>query len=139
MPAGAGSARRHLTVTAKITAKGRHGGTGIDSAPFIYTVDVCNGCLQTDYSDPTLVPYRYPADVSHVCVSVGNRIPTPETRVCRPARTQTIFCCGITETVGGASQERRPVSRRVHRQRPRRPPRIDLTPPRVPERDGSRY
>ncbi len=92
-----------LTVTAKITAKGRHGGTGVDSAPFIFSVDVCAGCLQTGYTDPTLAPYQYPAEVP-LCSKFTNETNDATGDQClRPGQDALIFCCGITETVGGAT------------------------------------
>jgi hypothetical protein len=90
--------QEHLTVTAKIWAKGHHGGTEIRSAPFIYTVDVCKGCLQTDYKDPALVAYRYPADYP-MCASFVGINPYPGDPCLPPGQDATIFCCAISQTV----------------------------------------
>ncbi len=88
-----------LVVTAKITAKGRHGGTGIESAPFIFSVDVCAGCLQVGYTDPTLAAYQYPADVP-LCSSFAGSTNNSTGAPCLPyGQDAPIFCCSVTETV----------------------------------------
>jgi hypothetical protein len=92
-----------MLVTAKITAKGRHGGTSIESAPFIYTIEVCTGCLQTDYVDPSLVAYRYPADYP-LCAALTGSNPYSGDACLPPGQDQTILCCGLTTTVAGVSQ-----------------------------------
>jgi len=94
----------HLSVKATIKAKGRHGGTGIESAPFIYTVDVCAGCLQRAYTDPALAPYQYPADVPMCSTFAGSSNPYSGDPCLSPGQDTTIFCCGINQTVGGKSQ-----------------------------------
>jgi hypothetical protein len=94
----------HISVTAKIRAKGRHGGTGIESAPFIYSIDVCAGCLQTAYTDPALVAYRYPADTP-MCASLVGSNPYSGDPCFPPGQDATIFCCAITQTVGKATQD----------------------------------
>jgi hypothetical protein len=94
-----------LPVTAKIWAKGRHGGTSITSAPFIFTVDVCMGCLQTGYTDPTLLAYRYPADTPMCATFAGSVNPNTGDPCLPPGQDQTIFCCGISETVGGVARD----------------------------------
>lgn len=91
-----------LIVTAKITAKGRHGGTGIESAPFIYPVEVCAGCLQENYVDPALVVYRYPANYP-LCAALSGTNPYSGDACLGPGQDATILCCGVTTTVGGAS------------------------------------
>jgi hypothetical protein len=93
----------HVTVTAKITAKGRHGGTSIESAAFAYAVDVCIGCLQTDYSSPALIPYRYPAAVTPMCSSfLSGTNPYSGAACGSPGQDATIFCCGITIATGSS-------------------------------------
>jgi hypothetical protein len=92
---------QHVTVTAKITAKGRHGGTSIESAAFAYAVDVCIGCLQTDYTSAALIPYRYPAELPTCSTFTGpNPYYDPSTTCASPGQDKTIFCCGITIATG---------------------------------------
>jgi hypothetical protein len=91
-----------LVVTAKITAKGRHGGTTIESAPYIFPIAVCLGCLQTDYSDPALVAYRYPADYP-LCAALTGTNPYTGDPCLPPGQDATILCCGVTTTTGGVS------------------------------------
>jgi hypothetical protein len=93
-----------LPVTAKIWAKGRHGGTGITSAPFIFSVDVCLGCLQTDYTDATLVAYRYPADTP-MCASLVGVNPYVGDPCSSPGQDKTIFCCAITQTINNVPSD----------------------------------
>jgi hypothetical protein len=104
LPTLAATPTGHLTVTVKVWAKGRHGGTGIESAPFIYNVDVCLGCLQTDYTDPALVVYRYPADFP-LCASLTGTNPYPGDACLPPGQDVTILCCGLTTTVAGAPKD----------------------------------
>jgi len=94
----------HIPVTAKIWAKGRHGGTTIESAPFIYSIDVCAGCLQAAYTDPALVAYRYPANTP-MCASLSGSNPYSGDPCFPPGQDATIFCCAITQTVGKATQD----------------------------------
>lgn len=93
-----------LSVTAKIWAKGRHGGTSISSAPFIYSITVCKGCLQVDYTEPALVAFRYPANTP-MCASLlgGNKYSGDP--CLPPGQDKTIFCCGITQTVGTSTRD----------------------------------
>jgi hypothetical protein len=94
-----------LSVTAKIWAKGRHGGTSIDSAPFKFPITVCKGCLQVDYAtSPALISYRYPADTP-MCASLIGSNPFQGDPCSLPGQDGTILCCGITQTVGGAKQD----------------------------------
>ena len=92
---------QHVTVTAKIKAKGRHGGTDIESAPFLYPIDVCIGCLQTNYTVANLVPYRYPANMP-MCSSFIGTNPYMGAACGSPGQDATIFCCGITIATGSA-------------------------------------
>jgi hypothetical protein len=59
----------YVVVTAKVWAKGRHGGTSIESAPFVFPIQFCRGCLQQGYTDVSLVYYNYPADYP-LCASL---------------------------------------------------------------------
>ena len=92
-----------LWVTAKVTAVGRHGGTSIESAPFTYSVAVCKGCLQTDYTDSTLVAYAYPADYP-ACASLTGTNPIKGDACLPPGQDATILCCGMTSLVNGIAQ-----------------------------------
>jgi hypothetical protein len=94
----------HLPVTAKVKAVGRHGGIDIESAEFTYTVDVCMGCLQTDYVDPALVPYEYPADTPMCAAFAGSANPYVGGACLPPGQDKTIFCCAVSQTVGGKAQ-----------------------------------
>jgi hypothetical protein len=93
-----------LVVTAKIKAKGRHGGTSIESAPFIYTIDVCMGCLQDNYTDPALVAYRYPANYP-LCAALTGSNPYAGDACLPPGQDATILCCGLPTVVGGVSTD----------------------------------
>ena len=92
-----------VTVTAKIKAIGRHGGTGIKSAPFTFPVNVCRGCLQDSYTEAALISSRYPA-ITPMCASLVG--PNPHTGApCMPAgQDAPIFCCAVTQTVGTTTQ-----------------------------------
>jgi hypothetical protein len=93
-----------LSVTAKIWAKGRHGGTSIDSAPFKFPITVCKGCLQVAYTDSALLSYRYPANTP-MCASLIGVNPYLGDPCSPPGQDKTILCCGITQTVGTAKQD----------------------------------
>ena len=93
----------HLVVTAKVWAKGRHGGTTIESAPLVFPIDVCAGCLQQDYTDPALVVYRYPADYPLCASLTGTNIYAGDSCL-PPGQDKTILCCGVTQTVGGVGK-----------------------------------
>jgi len=82
-----------LAVAATITAKGRHGGTGIESAPFIYTVDVCRGCLQTGYGGAA-APYRYNAPTPSCSLSIDSTLYAGD-RCLPPGQDATILCCAL--------------------------------------------
>jgi hypothetical protein len=93
----------HLVVSAKVWAKGRHGGTTIESAPLVYPVDVCTGCLQKAYYEPTLAVYRYPADYP-LCSALSGANPYTGDPCLPPGQDETILCCGVTTSVGGVTQ-----------------------------------
>ncbi len=94
----------HLIVTASVVAKGRHGGTAIESAPLVFPIEVCLGCLQQDYfSRPELLPYRYPADTP-ACSSLIGDNPFKGAECKPPGQDGTILCCQITSVVGGVSR-----------------------------------
>jgi hypothetical protein len=95
---------RHVLVTAKIWAKGSHGGTTIQSAPFIYPVDVCTGCLQTDYTDAALIPYRYPADVP-LCASLSGTNKYQGGACAAPGQDDTILCCAVTMSINSVATD----------------------------------
>jgi hypothetical protein len=90
---------RYITVTAEIVAKGRHGGTSIESAPFTFTVEVCTGCLQDDYTDPSLVRYRYPAGYP-ACDALSGSNPYQGAPCLAPGQDLPILCCGLTDADG---------------------------------------
>jgi hypothetical protein len=94
-----------LWLTAKVKAVGRHGGTDIKSAWFTYSLVVCKGCLQTDYTDPALVDYAYPADYP-ACNAISSSSANPYAGdKCLPAgQDATILCCGSTSTVNGVAR-----------------------------------
>jgi hypothetical protein len=94
----------HLRVTAKVWAKGRHGGTSIESAPFVYPIDVCKGCLQRGYTEPALVPYTYGTGIYPLCSALTGTNPYQGDPCFPPGQDAIILCCGATVTVGGASQ-----------------------------------
>jgi hypothetical protein len=91
-----------LVVTATIWAKGRHGGTSIESAPFVFPIAVCTGCLQQGYSDPALIPYQYPANYPS-CAALTGVNPYVGDPCASPGQDATILCCGAATTVGGTT------------------------------------
>jgi hypothetical protein len=92
---------RHVLVTAKIKAEGRHGGTSIDSAPFVFNIDVCTGCLQDSYTEPTLVRYRYPAGYPACDALSGVNPYQGDPAGClAPGQDFPILCCGLTDASG---------------------------------------
>jgi hypothetical protein len=92
-----------VVVTANIRAKGRHGGTTIESAPLVFPITVCAGCLQQNYGDPALVSYNYPN--YPYCQSLAGSNPFLGDPCLSPGQNAKILCCGVTTTTtGGASQ-----------------------------------
>ncbi len=89
-----------LAVTAKITASGHHGGTAIESAPFVFSINVCAGCLQQGFSDPALKPYQYPADLPACSALTGNN-PYTGNPCLPPGQDSPILCCLLPATTGG--------------------------------------
>jgi hypothetical protein len=89
---------RHILVTAKVKAKGVHGGTTIESAPFTYVVDVCTGCLQDSYSDPALMIYNYNAGYPACAALTAN--PYPGLACLPPGQDAPILCCGYVDAKG---------------------------------------
>jgi hypothetical protein len=94
-----GQAPQHILVKASVVAKGGHGGTAIESAPFVYNVDVCTGCLQEDYSDPSLLAYNYPAGYP-ACNALSGGNPYPGDPCFAPGQDVRILCCGYTDNDG---------------------------------------
>jgi hypothetical protein len=90
---------RHVLVSASIVAKGRHGGTTIESAPFVYNVDVCTGCLQDAYTSSALAVYLYPAGFPACDALVGTN-PYPGDPCLPPGQDAPILCCGLTDASG---------------------------------------
>jgi hypothetical protein len=89
---------RHILVTAKVRAKGVHGGTTIESAPFTYNVDVCTGCLQNNYSDPALMIYDYNAGYPACAALTAN--PYTGLACLPPGQDAPILCCGYFDAKG---------------------------------------
>jgi hypothetical protein len=96
-----GQMPQHVLVTVQIWAKGRHGGTSIESAPFVYTIDVCTGCLQDGYQGD-LVIYRYPAGYP-ACNALFGSNPYPGDPCLDPGQDAPILCCGYVDA-GGVSR-----------------------------------
>jgi hypothetical protein len=92
-------APRHVLVTAKVTAKGHHGGTSIESAPFVFPVDVCTGCLQTNLS-AALQDFEYPADIPSCSELVGDNAFKGDPCF-GPGQDETFFCCAIKKKING--------------------------------------
>lgn len=91
-----------LVVTATIRAKGLQQGTGVASAPFVFPIRVCAGCMQRGYEDPAFSVYEYPADIPN-CASLAGPNPYPGDP-CAPGQDALILCCGVTTTVNGTNQ-----------------------------------
>jgi len=89
-----------LLVTVTITAKGRHGGTSIASPPFVYSIEVCTGCLQQGYSDPAFKPYQYPA-APPLCSALTGVNPYTGDPCLPPGQDAQILCCALPSTTGG--------------------------------------
>lgn len=100
-PQPSDSGPRHVLVSAQVTAKGSHGGTTIASAPFTYTVDVCTGCEQDSYTDPTLIRYRYPAGYPACAALQGTNL-YQGSPCLPPGQDAPILCCGYTDAAGKA-------------------------------------
>jgi hypothetical protein len=92
-------------VTAKVWAKGRHGGTDIKSAPFVFPVDVCTGCLQMSYSSGNLAAYRYPADTPFCEHAWGDASNYQGDGCFYPGQDKPIFCCAITSTINDVATD----------------------------------
>jgi hypothetical protein len=94
-----GQAPQHVRVKASVVAKGSHGGTGIESAPFVFNVDVCTGCLQDSYSVSSLLIYNYPAGYP-ACNALSGGNPYPGNPCFAPGQDEPILCCGYTDNDG---------------------------------------
>ena len=88
-----------MVVTANVYAKGRHGGTSIESAALVYPIVVCKGCLQKTYTEPALAVYRYPAPYPFCDALTGVNPYMGETCL-PPGQDATILCCGVTDASG---------------------------------------
>ena len=93
-----------LLVTATIWANGRHGGTSIASPPFVYSIEICAGCLQQGYSDPALKPYQYPA-ATPLCSALTGVNPYSGDPCLPPGQDAQILCCGLPSTTGGTPKD----------------------------------
>ena len=93
-----------LQVTASISAKGRHGGTNIASPPFVYSIEVCAGCLQQGYSPPALKPYQYPA-APPLCSTLTGVNPCAGDPCFPPGQDYQILCCTLPSTTGGTRND----------------------------------
>jgi hypothetical protein len=93
-----------LLVTATISAKGRHGGTAIASLPFVYTIEVCAGCLQQGYGDPALKPYQYPA-AAPLCSLLTGVNPFTGDPCLPPGQDAPILCCTLPGPTGGTPKD----------------------------------
>lgn len=92
-----------LVVRAQIKAVGVHGGTAVESAPFVYEVVACNGCLQQGYTEPALIAYEYPYDYP-LCAALTGTNPYQGDSCFAPGQDALVLCCGATVTVNGVSQ-----------------------------------
>jgi hypothetical protein len=81
------SAEVILRVT--LRAKGKHGTSDLESAPFSFPIHVCYGCLQTGYSQPGYAQYNFP-NVPACEVLTTNPFPG---NLCDPAQDARILCC----------------------------------------------
>lgn len=95
----AGQDPQYIEVKATITAKGRHGGTDIESAPFVFNVYACTGCLQDGYTEPELIKYRYPAGYPPCSALTGTHRYTGDACFA-PGQDEPILCCGYTDSDG---------------------------------------
>jgi hypothetical protein len=84
-----------VVVTAHVRAKGRHGGNSVASAPLVYPITVCAGCMQQGYSEPGLVGYAYPSFPPCAALSTAN---TYRGDAClSPGQDAMILCCGLPD------------------------------------------
>jgi len=86
-----------LMLSATIWAKGVHGGTSIKSAPFLFSVEVCAGCLQV-YNDPNYAQYNHPK--YPYCAALTGSNPYQGDRCSDPGQDKTILCCGVPQSDG---------------------------------------
>jgi hypothetical protein len=81
------SAEVYLHVT--LRAKGRHGTSDVESAPFTFPIRVCYGCLQTGYLQPGYAQYNFP-NIAACEVLTSNPYPG---NPCNTAQDAQILCC----------------------------------------------
>ena len=93
-----------IVVTARVRAKGRHGGTTIESAPLVFPITLCKGCLQQGYNEPSLAPYSYPSDFP-LCSAFSGVNPYVGDLCLPPGQDSKILCCGLTMTIDGVPRD----------------------------------
>jgi hypothetical protein len=86
-----------ITVTATVRAVGRLGSSDIQSPPFAFPVQVCYGCLQSGFSDPTASQFDFPA--VPLCSDLTTNPYTGDP--CNPAQDDPILCCATDVNAQG--------------------------------------
>ena len=93
----AGASPIPFVVKAKVRAKGHLGSGTIESPPFYFNVRVCYGCLQTEYTLPEAIPFRFPHVAKCSDLTTNPYVGEP----CNPAQDIPILCCADTFDADG--------------------------------------
>ncbi len=93
----AGVSPTPFVIQAKVRAKGHLGSGTIESPPFYFTVNACYGCLQTEYSQPEAVPFRFPNVAKCSDLTTNPYVGEP----CNPAQDVPILCCADSFNADG--------------------------------------
>jgi hypothetical protein len=86
-----------VVVTASVRAKGRHGGTSVESAPLVYPITVCAGCEQQGYAAPEVLTYSYPNYPYCAALSSSTVNPYPGNSCLSPGQDAKILCCALPD------------------------------------------
>lgn len=79
-------------VRASVRARGKHGGSTIMTAPFVFPIRVCYGCLQQGYTEPDFRTFS--VDTIPACSSIAEN-PYPG-NPCNPAQDfGPVLCCSV--------------------------------------------
>jgi hypothetical protein len=87
-----------VVVTASIRAKGRHGGTTVESAPLVYPITVCAGCEQQGYAAPDVLTYTYPNYPFCAALASSTTNPYSGNPCLSPGQDAKILCCALPDS-----------------------------------------